>query len=176
MLEEKCEYCTFESDCGKSFMFQLGFPGEEMVICKQHGHYYISCTTNDTGDKINGIQERNSREIACCPICGRSLRTKAWELRIEDSGEISLVWADTAGKAKAQFDSEGVGLRSWFTHDLSEGVYSFTDVSATRLPKLDGMENDKPKSIIKKLVKECGWVSDEINVENVDEILNEREY
>lgn len=176
MLEEKCEYCTFEGNYGKSFMFQLGFPGEEMVICKQHGHYYISCTTNDTGDKINGIQERNSREITCCPICGRSLRTKAWELRIEDSGEISLVWADTAGKAKAQFDSEGVGLRSWFTHDLSEGVYSFTDVSATRLPKLDGMENDKPKSIIKKLVKECGWVSDEINVENVDEILNEREY
>ena len=32
MLEEKCEYCTFESDCGKSFMFQLGFPGEEMVM------------------------------------------------------------------------------------------------------------------------------------------------
>ncbi|MCZ3740483.1 MULTISPECIES: hypothetical protein [Lactobacillus] len=101
---------------------------------------------------------------------------KAWELRIEDSGEISLVWANTAGKAKAQFDSEGVGLRSWFTHDLSEGVYSFTDVSATRLPKLDGMEDDDPKSIIKKLVKECGWVSDEINVDNVDEVLEEREY
>lgn len=33
-----------------------------------------------------------------------------------------------------------------------------------------------PKSIIKKLVKECGWVSDEINVDNVDEVLEEREY
>ncbi|WP_368155117.1 hypothetical protein, partial [Bacteroides fragilis] len=93
MLEEKCEYCTFEGDCGKSFMFQLGFPGEKMVICKQYGHYYISCTTNDTGDKINGIQERNSRDITCCPMCGRKLKMKAWELRIEDSGEISLVWA-----------------------------------------------------------------------------------
>lgn len=38
------------------------------------------------------------------------------------------------------------------------------------------MEDDDPKSIIKKLVKECGWVSDEINVDNVDEVLEEREY
>lgn len=68
MLEEKCEYCTFEGDCGKSFMFQLGFPGEKMVICKQYGHYYISCTTNDTGDKINGIQER-IQEILLVVLC-----------------------------------------------------------------------------------------------------------
>lgn len=95
---------------------------------------------------------------------------KAWELRIEDSGEISLVWADTAGKAKAQFDCNGLGLRSWFTHDLSEGIYSFIDVSATRLPKLDDLENVDPKVVIKILVKEYGWESNEINMENIDKL------
>ncbi|ART99192.1 hypothetical protein [Lactobacillus gasseri] len=97
-------------------------------------------------------------------------KMKAWELRIEDSGEISLVWAETAGKAKAQFDREGVGLRSWFTHDLSEGIYSFIDVSATRLPKLDDLESADPKKVIRILVKEYGWESDEINVENINEL------
>lgn len=85
----KCEYCTFEGDCGKSFMFQLGFPGEDGYL-QAIWAYYISCTTNDTGDKINGIQERNSRDITCCPMCGRKLKMKAWELRIEDSGEYHL--------------------------------------------------------------------------------------
>lgn len=32
---------------------------------------------------------------------------KAWQLRIRDNDETSLVWADTAGKAKAQFDCDG---------------------------------------------------------------------
>lgn len=26
-------------------------------------------------------------------------------------------------KAKAQFDCDGLGLRSWFTHNLSEDIY-----------------------------------------------------
>ncbi|ART99196.1 hypothetical protein [Lactobacillus gasseri] len=72
--KETCEYCTFDGDHGKSFMFQLGFSNEEMVICKHHGHYYISCTTNDISDKINGIQERNSKDINFCPNCGRRLK------------------------------------------------------------------------------------------------------
>lgn len=95
---------------------------------------------------------------------------KAWQLRIRDNDETSLVWADTAGKAKAQFDCDGLGLRSWFTHNLSEDIYSFIDVSATRLPKLDDLENADPKAVIKILVKGYGWESDEINIENIDEL------
>ena len=95
---------------------------------------------------------------------------KAQQLRIRDNDETSLVWADTAGKAKAQFDCDGLGLRSWFTHNLSEDIYSFIDVSAIRLPKLDDLENADPKAVIKILVKEYGWESDEINIENIDEL------
>lgn len=95
---------------------------------------------------------------------------KAWQLRIRDNDETSLVWADTTGKAKAQFDCDDLGLRSWFTHNLSEDIYSFVDVSATRLPKLDDLENADPKTVIKILVKEYWWESDEINVENIDEL------
>lgn len=73
-------------------------------------------------------------------------------------------------KAKAQFDCDGLGLRSWFTHNLSEDIYSFVDVSATRLPKLDDLENADPKTVIKILVKEYWWESDEINIENIDEL------
>lgn len=66
--------------------------------------------------------------------------------------------------------ADGLGLRSWFTHNLSEDIYSFIDVSATRLPKLDDLENADPKAVIKILVKEYGWESDEINIENIDEL------
>lgn len=72
-MKEKCPYCTFDGNQGISFMFQIGFPDEEMVICKNHGHYYISCTTNNVYDKANGIQERNSRDINYCPMCRRNL-------------------------------------------------------------------------------------------------------
>jgi len=38
------------------------------------------------------------------------------------------------------------------------------------LPKLDDLENADPKAVIKILVKEYGWESDEVNIENIDEL------
>lgn len=72
--KEKCPYCQFPPEgCGKDFMAQLGFKEECMVISEHKGHFYIACTTNDTGDAINGIQERFSVDINYCPMCRRKL-------------------------------------------------------------------------------------------------------
>lgn len=74
MSEKKCLYCQFPPEgCGKDFMAQLGFAEECMVISEHNGYFYITCTTNDIGDAINGIQERFSHRIYYCPICGRRL-------------------------------------------------------------------------------------------------------
>lgn len=74
MSEKKCPYCHFSpEECGKDFMAQLGFKEECMVISEHKGNFYIACTTNDTGDAINGIQERFSVDINYCPMCRRTL-------------------------------------------------------------------------------------------------------
>lgn len=97
---------------------------------------------------------------------------KAWQLRINDNDETSIVWADSAGKAKAQFNTDGIGLSGWYVHDLNyDGIYNFTDVNAIRRPKLDDMEHENPIKIIRILVKNYNWESDEININTVDNIL-----
>lgn len=74
MNKENCPYCQFPPEgCGKDFMAQLGFKEECMVISEHKGRFYIACTTNDTGDAINGIQERFSVDINYCPMCRRRL-------------------------------------------------------------------------------------------------------
>lgn len=72
--QEKCPYCTFKGDQGKSFICDLGFDEEELTIATHfYNRYYLYIVVNDTGDRINGIQERYSRPINYCPMCGRKL-------------------------------------------------------------------------------------------------------
>lgn len=71
---DSCVYCDFKGDHGKSFLVQTIFQDEEMVICRNDDHYYISCATNDIYDTANGIREVNSRDINFCPNCGRRLK------------------------------------------------------------------------------------------------------
>ena len=73
--KEKCEYCTFKGDYGKSFIINLGFVEEELTITTHcHNRYWLYIVVNDTADPINGIQERFSNPINYCPMCGRRLR------------------------------------------------------------------------------------------------------
>lgn len=76
---------------------------------------------------------------------------KAWELTNKDSTERSLVFADTAGKAKAQY--RDVNDR-FYTSDLD---CPYIEVSCYRLPKLDDMEKCSHKDICLTLVREYGW-------------------
>ncbi|WP_297818715.1 hypothetical protein [uncultured Lactobacillus sp.] len=72
--EKKCQYCTIDSEgYGKSFLFDLGFEEEELSIARNKSEYYIYCVTNNVDDPVNGIQERHSKEISYCPMCGREL-------------------------------------------------------------------------------------------------------
>lgn len=74
-VKETCEYCTFDGDYGKSFIIDLGFAEEELTIATHcHNRYWLYIVVNDTADPINGIQERFSRPINFCPICGRKLK------------------------------------------------------------------------------------------------------
>ncbi|CCI81595.1 hypothetical protein [Lactobacillus hominis] len=68
-----CEYCIFDGDEGKSFIYDLGFAEEELTIIKSHERYCLYIVVNDTADPINGIQERFSTDISFCPKCGRYL-------------------------------------------------------------------------------------------------------
>ena len=73
--KEKCEYCTFKGDYGKSFIIDLGFAEKELTISTHcHNRYWLYIVVNDTADPINGIQERFSNPINYCPMCGRRLR------------------------------------------------------------------------------------------------------
>lgn len=71
---DSCVYCDFKVDHGKSFLVQTIFQDEEMIICRNDDHYYISCATNDVYDPENGIREVNSKDIYFCPNCGRRLK------------------------------------------------------------------------------------------------------
>ena len=56
--QEKCEYCTFKGDYGKSFIVDLGFAEEELTIATHcHNRYWLYIVVNDY-----------------CPMCGRRLR------------------------------------------------------------------------------------------------------
>ena len=46
--KEKCEYCTFKGDYGKSFIINLGFAEEELTITTHcHNRYWIYIVFND---------------------------------------------------------------------------------------------------------------------------------
>ena len=73
-MQKNCPYCQFGNlDHGKDFLFPLGYKKEHMYITKYKNNFYISIVTNDTADSINGIQERSSRPIIHCPMCGSLL-------------------------------------------------------------------------------------------------------
>ena len=78
-MQKHCPYCQFgNKDYGKDFLFQIGNKEEQMCLSKYKDEsnktrFYISITTNDTDDRINGIQERSSRPITLCPMCGSTL-------------------------------------------------------------------------------------------------------
>lgn len=78
-MQKHCPYCQFgNKDYGKDFLFQIGNKEEQLCLSKYKDelnktHFYISIVTNDTADSINGIQERSSRPIIHCPMCGSSL-------------------------------------------------------------------------------------------------------
>lgn len=70
-----CPYCTVDKEgYGKSFLYDLGFEEEELSIANYNSKFYIYCVTNNVNDPINGIQERHSKEISYCPMCGRKLK------------------------------------------------------------------------------------------------------
>ena len=72
--QNKCPHCQFPPDgYRKDFMVQVNNEEECMTISEHEGHFYITCVTNDTGDAINGIQERFSVDINYCPMCRRKL-------------------------------------------------------------------------------------------------------
>lgn len=74
LTQYNCPYCHFLSGKpGKNFICQIGNQEENMSMYKHQEKFYINCTINDTDDAINGIQERNSRNINYCPMCGRKL-------------------------------------------------------------------------------------------------------
>ncbi|WP_297818680.1 hypothetical protein [uncultured Lactobacillus sp.] len=97
-------------------------------------------------------------------------KLKAYQLSMDSTDAMSIVWATTYNKARAQYEEDGDGKSIWYTQDLSP-FGDYTDVRARRVPKLDGYDNAKPEDIIKILVKEYGWQSDVINEGNVDEMM-----
>lgn len=78
---------------------------------------------------------------------------KAWILsdRTGYCEEVSLVFADTPGKAKMQANRTNGTL---YQYDLE---VDWINLSANRAKLLDGMENASEKEICIKLINDYGW-------------------
>lgn len=94
---------------------------------------------------------------------------KAWQLRIADYDDVTVAWAGSSDQALLKIHEKGIGLATWYIHNLSNKRVNVKNINVKRLPLLDNMEKADPKEIIKILAKNYGWVSDQIYADNVDD-------
>lgn len=68
-----CDYCEFRENyqTGKNMVFS-NIPDDQVEMSKWGGHYYLDILVKPA-DISNPLEERTTKFINYCPMCGRRL-------------------------------------------------------------------------------------------------------